>query len=98
MYSKSINSARKFIIDASTDNAWIRLGACRIGVKSVRKTTRKDSEPLDYTGLEGKWVLKVKDKIVASSDKPADILDLAEKYPAKDRLIMMVPYPGRSFY
>ena len=64
----------------------------------MRKYTQENSEPMDYTGLEGKWVLKVKDKIVASSDKPDEIADLAEKYPAEDTMIMMVPYPGRSFY
>jgi hypothetical protein len=64
----------------------------------VRRYSQKNSEPLDYTGLEGKWVLKVKDKIVASSDKPDEIADLAEKYPVEDTMIMMVPYPGRSFY
>lgn len=64
----------------------------------MRKKSEDVMEPVDATDLEGKWVLQVEGKIVASSDKPTEILDLAEKYPAKDTMIMMVPYIGRSFY
>jgi hypothetical protein len=98
MYRKSINSARKFIIDVSTDKAWIRFGACRIGVKSVIEYLSEGSQPKDFTDLEGKWVLEVEGNIVASSDRPDQILDLAEKYHGKDLIVFMVPYPGRSFY
>ena len=62
------------------------------------KYLQEGSQPKDFTGLEGKWVLEVEGKIIASSDRPDQILELAEKYHEKDMIVFMVPYPGRSFY
>lgn len=67
-------------------------------MKSVIKYPQEGSQLKDFTGLEGKWVLEVEGRIVASSDRPDQILDLAEEYHEKDMMVFMVPYPGRSFY
>ncbi len=52
----------------------------------------------DFTGLEGKWVLEVEGRIVASSDRADQVLELAEEYQENDTIVFMVLYPGRSFY
>lgn len=68
-------------------------------VTTVRKNLPKRSEKVvDVTGLEGKWILEVKGKIVASSDRVDEILRRAQEYPLKDVMVTRVPYPGVSCY
>ena len=67
-------------------------------MKSVKKNRKANDEPLDVTGLIGKWILEVDGKIVASSDRVDVVLRLAEKYPVEDTLVTKVLYPGASFY
>jgi len=75
------------------------LFACRMEVTTVRKNLPKKSEKVvDVTGLEGKWILEVKGKIVASSDRVDEILRRAQEYPLKDVMVTKVPYPGVSCY
>ena len=64
----------------------------------MKKDPQESNEPIDATGLEGKWVLEVNGKIVASSDRADVILRRAEKYPAEDVVVTKVLYPGASFY
>ena len=67
-------------------------------MKFVGKKKIENLEQGDVTGLEGKWILEVKGKIVASSDRVDEILRCAEKYPPKDTLVTKVLYPGASYY
>lgn len=67
-------------------------------MKFVGKEKIENLEQGDVTGLEGKWILEVKGKIVASSDRVDEILRRAEKYPPEDTLVTKVLYPGASYY
>lgn len=75
-----------------------RCSACGKDVTFVKKTPNTCERGADVTGLEGKWLLEVKGKIVASSDRVDEILRRAEKYPPEDVMVTKVLYPGASFY
>ncbi|MDI6708134.1 MAG: DUF5678 domain-containing protein [Candidatus Thermoplasmatota archaeon] len=55
-------------------------------------------EVIEVSGEVGKWVVIVKNKVIASSDNLKEILEIAEKYPSEEVLITKIPYPGLSFY
>ncbi len=50
------------------------------------------------TGIEGKWLVVVKGKVVASSDNPAEMLQCAEKFPPEDVTVTKVLFANASFY
>jgi len=64
----------------------------------VRDEPQERNEPIDITGLEGKWAIEVDGKIVASSDRLEEILDRADEYPFGDAIVTKLPNPGVSFY
>lgn len=49
-------------------------------------------------GDEGKWLVIVKDKVVASSDSVGEMLKCAEKFAPEDVTITKVLYANASFY
>lgn len=59
---------------------------------------KEQMEVIEVSGEVGKWVVMVKNKVIASSDNLKEILEIAEKYPSEEVLITKIPYPGLSFY
>ncbi len=49
-------------------------------------------------GLEGKWVLVVKDRVVLSSDDAKQVFIEAMKYPEAETVVTKILSPGASFY
>lgn len=58
----------------------------------------KDVTIGEVTGPEGRWVVVVKGKVIASSDDALEMFKLAEKYPESDTVVTRILYPQASFY
>jgi len=52
----------------------------------------------ELAGIEGRWVVVHKGKVVASSDDGREMLRLASKYPAEETVVTKILFAEASFY
>jgi len=54
--------------------------------------------PVSVRGVEGEWVLLVKDRVVISSRSAEDVFKEALRYPPDEAVVTKVLSAGASFY